>query len=575
MFPQQPPPSYISACSRDSAPMRTNLGEGAVPEIEGRLLNGTQRSPYVVYGNQGNSGWSFASLDTPVVDDTAGALMSNIDDDGDADSTGPNRDMDEEAGWQDAQELDGSSSSAGRDIPVDSSPSWSVDDHAGNSSWTRTCVSCADDLPAEQFSDIPLTQSCQHPSSACKDCVKKWIDTRLGDGSWEEIKCLECNELMQYADVQRHADPKIFQRYDLLAARSWLNKEENFTWCRNQDCGSGQVHEGGKNMPLFRCIACKAMFCIVHEVPWHEGETCYAFDRRMNGEEPVEEDELPNATSVHDFGFDIAREHRNSANFVRMNDRQERRLYDQARERRTTTSDAQLARDLGAALALEYADDDTPQINPIYSNHRAQDSSSGYMPSPSREWAHQFSVPRTTISRRETQASTSRRGFTQELMNKRSGDISETSNNPYRTHVAHDSALACKLQRQTENDATYARNLQKQFERDNRDRREKDARRQRSVIETNDRIARRQDAKDAAAAQALHKQFEREERERVQKRQREQERQAYQRRKAEEKQGEQTVKSNAKQCPKCRWYIQKKDGCDHVSPSSCLQLSSS
>jgi hypothetical protein len=51
----------------------------------------------------------------------------------------------------------------------------------------------------------------------------------------------------------------------------------------------------------------------------------------------------------------------------------------------------------------------------------------------------------------------------------------------------------------------------------------------------------------------------------VQQRQRDQEREAYQRRKAEEKQGEQTVRANAKQCPKCRWYIQKKDGCDHVS----------
>jgi hypothetical protein len=28
------------------------------------------------------------------------------------------------------------------------------------------------------------------------------------------------------------------------------------------------------------------------------------------------------------------------------------------------------------------------------------------------------------------------------------------------------------------------------------------------------------------------------------------------------------VKSNAKQCPSCRWYIQKNDGCDHVSFAS-------
>jgi len=43
----------------------------------------------------------------------------------------------------------------------------------------------------------------------------------------------------------------------------------------------------------------------------------------------------------------------------------------------------------------------------------------------------------------------------------------------------------------------------------------------------------------------------------------------YRQRREEERQGEQTVEANAKRCPKCRWYVQKKDGCEHVSQSSC------
>ena len=466
----------------------------------------------------------------------------------------------------------------------------------------QTCVSCADDLPADDFSETTLTQSCQHTNSACKDCVKQWVVTRLEDGSWDKIKCLECNEMMQYADVQQHADPEVFQRYDLLAARSWLNSEEDFIWCRNEGCGSGQVHEGGKNMPLFQCIACKTTFCIVHEVPWQEGETCAAFDRRLNVEEPLEEGEPVNATTAHQFGSEAAQEYRSAADFVHMNDRQERKLYYQAKERRTTPSDAQLTEDFAAALALEYADDDAPEYIFNSTNPWAEPSSSGCMPSMSHEWARQFSAPRATMSPPPVQASMSRRGFMQKFLNRRSEDSFETSNSfksdarqtpaqiahdsafarklqrrsgfdafygvPDTSRSTHNSAFASKLQRQSTDDASYARNLQKQFEQEDRDRHsaaEHQARHQRSIREAEGRAARHQAAKDASAAQALQKQFERDERDRVQQRQRDQEREAYQRRKAEEKQGEQTVSANAKRCPKCRWYIQKNDGCDHVS----------
>jgi len=45
----------------------------------------------------------------------------------------------------------------------------------------------------------------------------------------------------------------------------------------------------------------------------------------------------------------------------------------------------------------------------------------------------------------------------------------------------------------------------------------------------------------------------------------EDERIAWRQRRDEELKGEQTVKANAKPCPKCSWYVQKKSGCEHVS----------
>jgi hypothetical protein len=82
---------------------------------------------------------------------------------------------------------------------------------------------------------------------------------------------------------------------------------------------------------------------------------------------------------------------------------------------------------------------------------------------------------------------------------------------------------------------------------------------------------------DATIAKALQRQFEKEEKERVRQvkeRERkerdkreaaERERLAYKRRIAEEELGEQTVRSISKACPKCRYHIQKSGGCEHVS----------
>lgn len=159
----------------------------------------------------------------------------------------------------------------------------------GGAATTKACISCSEDLPLSDFSSSELTTSCNHSNNACTACVKQWIETKVADGSWDQITCLECDERMQYADIQRHADPQVFERYDLLTTRSWLNNETDFVWCRNSECGSGHVHEGGPNTPIFQCNACEERFCVVHEVPWHQDETCEAFDRRMSGQDPVQQ----------------------------------------------------------------------------------------------------------------------------------------------------------------------------------------------------------------------------------------------------------------------------------------------
>lgn len=425
---------------------------------------------------------------------------------------------------------------------------------------TQTCVACAEDLPAEDFAKIPLTTSCEHSNSACKDCVKQWIEARLDNGTWDQINCLECEEMMHYADVQRHADPDLFQKYDLLAARSWVNNESDFVWCRTQGCGSGQVHEGGENMPRFRCVACKAQFCVVHEVPWHEGETCAAFDRRMNGEEPVMM-EVPvnrSMTSQCENSGLSASESPNA--FMRSrNDQQDKRLYDEARQCRRIAF-AQNARDRNAT-------------------HAQGQQFPGYMPAPSREWGPQFSAARAAMSvpPPPVQAAMGQRGFEKNFLDERAGGDFDPGHNSGRYgsggrgSFVRGSRTVCHPTRQATDDLSFVTNFQRRFEREERNNRaegEDERRRQRPIRAWNELAS----TDDAAMARALQDSFEREERERIRQRQRDHERRAYQRRKAEEQQGEQTVKANAKQCPKCRWYIQKNDGCNHVSVATVRKL---
>ena len=69
-----------------------------------------------------------------------------------------------------------------------------------------------------------------------------------------------------------------------------LSSLDSFRWCLRPGCKSGQIHETGTNGPLFRCHACGFRVCVIHNVPWHKGETCTEFDyRTMPGLKKAEE----------------------------------------------------------------------------------------------------------------------------------------------------------------------------------------------------------------------------------------------------------------------------------------------
>lgn len=66
------------------------------------------------------------------------------------------------------------------------------------------------------MSDFPtasVTKACTHEPTTCLACVATSIRTDLNSRLWNEIKCPECRETLEYDDVQRFADDETKERY--------------------------------------------------------------------------------------------------------------------------------------------------------------------------------------------------------------------------------------------------------------------------------------------------------------------------------------------------------------------------
>ncbi|KAI9660929.1 MAG: hypothetical protein M1821_009256 [Bathelium mastoideum] len=154
---------------------------------------------------------------------------------------------------------------------------------------TKTCIICTDDLHVLDFQVKPPTARCNHPVETCQNCVQQWIASEFESNGWEHIKCPQCLELLDHADMQAAADPDLFARYDTLTTRAHLSHEPLFYWCIASGCPSGQIHlpEGG---PAFTCTACEFQHCVTHMIPWHSGETCAQYDYRVSGQQQRDEE---------------------------------------------------------------------------------------------------------------------------------------------------------------------------------------------------------------------------------------------------------------------------------------------
>jgi hypothetical protein len=77
---------------------------------------------------------------------------------------------------------------------------------------TQQCIVCTEERMLE--SDfICTTDTCTHLPQTCFICIQYHIKSNLEYRRWNDIRCPECNETIQYQDVERLADPETFERF--------------------------------------------------------------------------------------------------------------------------------------------------------------------------------------------------------------------------------------------------------------------------------------------------------------------------------------------------------------------------
>ncbi|PSN72626.1 hypothetical protein BS50DRAFT_485185, partial [Corynespora cassiicola Philippines] len=76
-----------------------------------------------------------------------------------------------------------------------------------------------------------------------------------------------------------------YTRHDSLLLIRALSKDPDFRWCLNIQCNSGHVHVSDGNQNIFTCRSCGAKACTIHDIVFHDGETCEQYDARMEQED--------------------------------------------------------------------------------------------------------------------------------------------------------------------------------------------------------------------------------------------------------------------------------------------------
>lgn len=89
----------------------------------------------------------------------------------------------------------------------------------------------------------------------CNQCCTNWFEIKIMQHGMTSIPCPGggCETILEYQEIEQHAEKKVFKRFDQLLARKAIEADPNFRWCSK--CESGQlIANGGIDLCLFDLI---------------------------------------------------------------------------------------------------------------------------------------------------------------------------------------------------------------------------------------------------------------------------------------------------------------------------------
>ncbi|KAF1844793.1 uncharacterized protein K460DRAFT_429560 [Cucurbitaria berberidis CBS 394.84] len=151
------------------------------------------------------------------------------------------------------------------------------------------CHTCDERKLENQFPDYNPSSECEHEIHTCTDCLRIWVNvqirsrllTAIGDDNTFGIRCPECPAVMRNVNVQMATDPRMRLQFEEIVRRHIANNTPGWFWCLYPDCNAGKVHDSTEQTNICICHRCGAYACAPCNRPFHQGETCSAYQARI------------------------------------------------------------------------------------------------------------------------------------------------------------------------------------------------------------------------------------------------------------------------------------------------------
>ncbi|RDI83868.1 hypothetical protein Vi05172_g6297 [Venturia inaequalis] len=137
---------------------------------------------------------------------------------------------------------------------------------------------CGSTLTPEERS-TRISTSCQHEGKTCRVCLERYILVAAG-APYSLIGCPSCMFVLQPEEVYAFLQPgtEIYDSYARALFIRFLQNSPGYSECLH--CGQGHLYDHPCSDAKRRCLndQCQKYTCGVHNIPWHEGQSCQEYD---------------------------------------------------------------------------------------------------------------------------------------------------------------------------------------------------------------------------------------------------------------------------------------------------------